>query len=53
MPTSPRRAAFLNRRQVMAGLAGVGLAGMARGASAQEALEPNTWEEITSYNNLL
>lgn len=45
------QAAFLNRRQVMAGLAGVGLAGMARGASAQEALEPNTWEEITSYNN--
>ncbi len=45
------RAAFLNRRQVMAGLAGVGLAGMARPGSAQEALEPNTWEEITSYNN--
>ncbi|WP_170379634.1 protein-methionine-sulfoxide reductase catalytic subunit MsrP [Ruegeria atlantica] len=45
------RAAFLNRRQVIAGLAGVGLAGMARGAAAQEALEPNTWEEITSYNN--
>ncbi|WP_170327743.1 protein-methionine-sulfoxide reductase catalytic subunit MsrP [Ruegeria arenilitoris] len=45
------RAAFLNRRQVMAGLAGVGLAGMTRGAAAQEALEPNTWEEITSYNN--
>ncbi|WP_170576301.1 protein-methionine-sulfoxide reductase catalytic subunit MsrP [Ruegeria atlantica] len=45
------RAAFLNRRQMMAGLAGVGLAGLARGASAQEALEPNTWEEITSYNN--
>ncbi len=45
------RAAFLNRRQLMAGLAGVGLAGVARGASAQEALEPNTWEEITSYNN--
>ncbi|WP_170336305.1 protein-methionine-sulfoxide reductase catalytic subunit MsrP [Ruegeria arenilitoris] len=45
------RAAFLNRRQVMAGLAGVGLAGMTRRASAQEALEPNTWEEITSYNN--
>ncbi|MFY2822578.1 protein-methionine-sulfoxide reductase catalytic subunit MsrP [Ruegeria sp. MALMAid1280] len=45
------QAAFLNRRQVMAGLAGVGLAGMARGAAAQEALEPNTWEEITSYNN--
>ncbi len=45
------RAAFLNRRQMMAGLAGVGLAGITQGASAQEALEPNTWEEITSYNN--
>ena len=45
------RAAFLNRRQVMAGLAGVGLAAMARPAAAQDALEPNTWEEITSYNN--
>ncbi|UAB89007.1 protein-methionine-sulfoxide reductase catalytic subunit MsrP [Ruegeria sp. SCSIO 43209] len=44
------RAAFLNRRQVMAGLAGVGLASLARPAAA-EALEPNTWEEITSYNN--
>ncbi len=45
------RAAFLNRRQVMAGLAGVGLAGMAKPAHAQSELEPNTWEEITSYNN--
>lgn len=45
------QAAFLNRRQIMAGLAGVGLAGMARGAAAQEALESNSWEEITSYNN--
>lgn len=45
------REAFLNRRQVMAGLVGVGLAGVARGASAQQVLEPNTWEEITSYNN--
>ena len=45
------KAAFLNRRQVMAGLAGVGFAGMARPASAQEGLEQNTWEEITSYNN--
>ena len=24
---------------------------MTRGAAAQETLEPNTWEEITSYNN--
>lgn len=45
------RAAFLNRRQVMAGLAGVGLTAMARPSAAEEALEPNTWEEITSYNN--
>ena len=45
------RAAFLNRRQLMAGLAGVGLSAMARPAAAQGALEPNTWEEITSYNN--
>ena len=35
----------------MAGLAGVGLAAVARPSSAQEALEPNTWEEITTYNN--
>ena len=45
------QAAFLNRRQIMAGLAGVGLTAMARPAAAQEALEPNTWEEITNYNN--
>ena len=45
------RAAFLNRRQIMAGLAGVGLTAMARPAAAQEDLAPNTWEEITSYNN--
>ncbi len=45
------RAAFLNRRQVMAGMAGVGLAAMSRPVAAQDALEPNTWEEITSYNN--
>ncbi|MYM55692.1 protein-methionine-sulfoxide reductase catalytic subunit MsrP [Thalassovita mangrovi] len=41
---------FLNRRQIMAGLAGVGLAGI--GGAAQAApLQPNSWEEITSYNN--
>ncbi len=45
------RTAFLNRRQVMAGLAGVGLAGMSRPAAAEGSLDPNTWEEITSYNN--
>lgn len=45
------RAAFLNRRQVMAGLAGVGLTAMAKPAAARDGLEPNTWEEITTYNN--
>ncbi|MEY8838345.1 protein-methionine-sulfoxide reductase catalytic subunit MsrP [Cribrihabitans sp. XS_ASV171] len=43
-------ALFLNRRQVMAGLAGLGLAGLSTRAEA-ETLEPNTWDEITSYNN--
>jgi sulfoxide reductase catalytic subunit YedY len=41
---------FLNRRQIMAGFAGVGLSTLAGPLRAQE-LEPNTWEEITSYNN--
>ena len=44
---------FLNRRQIMGGaLAGVGLAGMGSSVSAApEGLEPNSYEEITSYNN--
>ena len=41
---------FLNRRQIMAGLAGVGLAGIGGQARAQP-LAPNSWEDITSYNN--
>jgi sulfoxide reductase catalytic subunit YedY len=48
------RAMFMNRRQVMAGLAGAGLVGIAQKGSAEETpegLTPNTWEEITSYNN--
>ncbi len=46
-------AAFLNRRQLMAGaVAGIGLAGLGQRAQAEaEALEPNSWEDITSYNN--
>ncbi len=43
---------FLNRRQIMAGtgaLLGAGLIGGT--AQAQDVLEPNTWEEITTYNN--
>ncbi|MEL7133491.1 MAG: protein-methionine-sulfoxide reductase catalytic subunit MsrP [Pseudomonadota bacterium] len=46
-------AAFMNRRQIMAGAMGLGLAGAAGMARAQdaEALEPNSWEDITQYNN--
>lgn len=42
---------FLNRRQLMGGAAGLGLAAAAGGARAQAALEPNTLEQIRSYNN--
>jgi sulfoxide reductase catalytic subunit YedY len=46
-------AAFMNRRQIMGGaLAGIGLAGIAgRASAASEGLEPNSYEDITSYNN--
>ncbi|ETX27106.1 protein-methionine-sulfoxide reductase catalytic subunit MsrP [Roseivivax isoporae] len=45
-------ALFLNRRRVLAGLAAGGIAaGLPGRGRAQDALEPNTWEEITSYNN--
>ncbi len=43
---------YLNRRQIMTGAAGVLGAGLIGGtAHAQEALEPNTFEEISTYNN--
>lgn len=45
---------YLNRRQIMSGAAGLGLAGLVglpQTATAKQALEPNSWEEITSYNN--
>jgi len=45
------RAAFLNRRQIIAGLGAAGLAGIAGRATGQEALEPNTLEDISSYCN--
>ncbi|WP_386629428.1 protein-methionine-sulfoxide reductase catalytic subunit MsrP [Sulfitobacter geojensis] len=46
-------AAFLNRRQLIAGAAaGVGLAAMAgQGQAATEGREPNSYEDITQYNN--
>ncbi|ARE82889.1 hypothetical protein RTM1035_01970 [Roseovarius sp. TM1035] len=48
-------AAFLNRRQMIAGVAaGVGLSLTARSAQAEteaEALTPNSWDDITTYNN--
>ena len=43
-------AVYLNRRQMIAGAAGLGLAG-GGGAARAETLEPNDWEDITSYNN--
>ena len=44
---------YLNRRQIMGGMAGLGLAGVAgtTARAATEELEPNSWEYITSYNN--
>ncbi len=43
--------AWLTRRGLMAGAGGLALAGLAGRAGAAEGLEPNTWEEITTYNN--
>lgn len=49
--TTPE-AAFWNRRKIIAGLAGAGLAGaLGSRAAAEGALEPNSWEEVTSYCN--
>jgi len=43
---------FMNRRQIMAGVAGMGLASIAGPTlAAEDGLEPNSWEDITSYNN--
>ncbi len=44
------KAAYLNRRQILAGTIGLGAIGLA-GAARADTLEPNTLEEITSYNN--
>lgn len=48
------KATFMNRRQIMAGLGGMaGLAGLGAlpGAARAETLEPNSWEDVTSYCN--
>ncbi|MGR3761556.1 protein-methionine-sulfoxide reductase catalytic subunit MsrP [Roseobacteraceae bacterium NS-SX3] len=44
------QSAFWNRRRVIGGMAGVGLAALAGRAGAEE-LEVNSWEEVTSYCN--
>jgi len=42
----------MNRRQIMAGAAGLGAIGFsATQAAAQDTLEPNSLEDITTYNN--
>jgi len=44
--------AWATRRQLLVGAGALGLAGIAgRGRAATDAPEPNTWEEITTYNN--
>ena len=45
--------AFVNRRQLMGGALGLGLIGAAGAGRAQEASElvPNSYEDITEYNN--
>ena len=46
------RGVWLNRRNLIAGMgAAAGLGTIGAPLSAQEALEPNSWEEITGYNN--
>jgi sulfoxide reductase catalytic subunit YedY len=42
---------WMNRRQLLGGAGAAALALAAPRASAATGLEPNTWEEITSYNN--
>ncbi|MBF9038242.1 MAG: protein-methionine-sulfoxide reductase catalytic subunit MsrP [Paracoccaceae bacterium] len=45
-------AAYINRRQIMAGAAGlVGATALGLGRANAQELVPNSWEEITFYNN--
>ena len=45
------QAHWLNRRQIMAGAAGLGYLASVGPSTAQDALEPTSLEDITSYNN--
>lgn len=48
------KAAFMNRRQIMVGMGGMaGLAGLGAlpGQAQAETLEPNSWEDVTTYCN--
>lgn len=45
------KSAYLNRRQVMAGMAGLGLAALAPKANAAADLTPTDFDVITQYNN--
>ena len=42
---------WLTRRHILAGMAGLGLGAIAGPGLAQGDLEPNGWDEITSFNN--
>ncbi|MCL4676867.1 MAG: molybdopterin-dependent oxidoreductase, partial [Pararhodobacter sp.] len=42
---------FLNRRALLAGIGGAGALGLLGQGAAAQALEPNTLEQISSYNN--
>ncbi|WP_127104673.1 protein-methionine-sulfoxide reductase catalytic subunit MsrP [Pararhodobacter zhoushanensis] len=42
---------WLNRRQLMAGVGGTAALAMAGGSARAQALEPNTLEQISTYNN--
>lgn len=44
-------AVFMNRRQILAGMGALSLGGIAGRGVAQGGLEPNSFEDITSYNN--
>lgn len=45
------KALYLNRRQIMAGGAALAGTALTLPARAEDALEPNTFEEISGYNN--